>query len=431
MSSSEFTKAALAQAHPVAPKRSSYRAIVATSLGNALEVYDFTVYSFFSAIIGKLFFPAASPNASLLLSLATFGAGFAIRPFGAVLIGLHADRRGRKAALTLTIALMAAGTALIGLIPTYAQIGIAAPILLVVGRLLQGLSAGGEIGVASTFLLESAALRRRCFYVSWQGASQGASALLGAATGAVLAATLSTSELESYGWRIPFLIGLLIGPVGWVIRRQLDETLVVGGEPPRAGRLIAEHGRTVALGALMMMGSTASMYIMIFYMPTYMTTVLHMPRTLAFASVCASSATILVTGPCFGWLGDRMKSRKTLPVISALIALGMIFPTFLVLTQTHNVALILALSVAIAVCMSMGYGAGGALMLEGLPQAFRATGMSVIYSLGVTIFGGSAQFFVTWLIAKTGSPFAPAWYVFASLMVSLVAVMLYPRSREV
>nr|WP_257993464.1 MFS transporter [Cupriavidus pauculus] len=201
-----------------------HRAVIAAAIGNGLEIYDFTVYSFFAATIGRLFFPASSPMASLLLSFATFGAGFVMRPLGAVLIGSMADRRGRKAALTLTIGLMTAGTALIAFTPSYATIGVAATVLVVLGRLLQGLSAGGEVGAASALLMESATQDRRCFLVSWQAATQGAAALLGALTGAAVSATLSPEALQSWGWRVPFMVGLLIAPVGIYIRRHLEET---------------------------------------------------------------------------------------------------------------------------------------------------------------------------------------------------------------
>ncbi|EHP38146.1 major facilitator superfamily permease, partial [Cupriavidus basilensis OR16] len=202
----------------------SRRAIVAAAIGNGLEMYDFTVYSFFAATIGKLFFPSSSPLASLLLSFATFGAGFVMRPLGAVLIGNLADQRGRKAALTLTIVLMTAGTALIAFTPTHASIGVAATVLVVIGRLLQGLSAGGEIGAASALLLESASKRNRCFLVSWQAATQGGAALLGALTGAAVSALLSPDAMLEWGWRLPFMLGLLIAPVGMYIRRHLHET---------------------------------------------------------------------------------------------------------------------------------------------------------------------------------------------------------------
>ena len=198
--------------------------IAATVIGNALEWYDFIVFGFFTVIISRLFFPADSQYASLLLTTATFGVGFFMRPVGGVLLGIYADRRGRKAALLLVIALMTVAIAMIGFAPTYAAIGVAAPLLIVLARLLQGFSAGGEFASATSFLVESAPAHRRGFYGSWQMVGQGLSVLIASLLGAFLTRTLAPETLESWGWRVPFLFGLIIGPVGLYIRRHLAET---------------------------------------------------------------------------------------------------------------------------------------------------------------------------------------------------------------
>lgn len=206
------------------PVNGSRKATVACALGNALEMYDFTIYSFFAVVIAKNFFPAQSASASLLMSLATFGVGFLMRPVGAVVIGRFADRRGRKAALSLTISLMTVGTAMIAFAPSYQDIGLFGTLMLVAGRLTQGFSAGGEVGTASVYLMESSASGNRCRNVSWQAASQGYAAMVGAGLGLLLNNMLSAEDLENWGWRIPFMLGLLIGPLGWYIRRFLPET---------------------------------------------------------------------------------------------------------------------------------------------------------------------------------------------------------------
>jgi MHS family proline/betaine transporter-like MFS transporter len=202
--------------------RQRRRAILATVLGNGLEWFDFTVYSFFAVIIAKLFFPTGNELTSLLLTVATFGVGFFMRPVGGIVLGIYADKVGRKAALSLTILLMAAGTALIGLAPTYSQIGVWAPLLIVAARLLQGFSAGGEMGSATAFLTEYAPPDKRAYYSSWIQSSIGFAVLLGAAVGTFVTARLSADALHSWGWRMPFLIGILIGPVGYFIRSRME-----------------------------------------------------------------------------------------------------------------------------------------------------------------------------------------------------------------
>ncbi|WP_137924371.1 MFS transporter [Cupriavidus sp. 2SB] len=403
-----------------------HRAVVAAAIGNGLEIYDFTVYSFFAAIIGRLFFPTSSPMASLLLSFATFGIGFVMRPLGAVLIGGMADKRGRKAALTLTIGLMTVGTALIAFTPSYASIGVSATVLVVLGRLLQGLSAGGEVGAASALLMESANQGRRCFLASWQAATQGAAALLGALTGAAVSGSLSAEALQSWGWRVPFIIGLLIAPVGIYIRRHLEETHTETREHASLRAVIREHGRTLLLGILLMTSSTSSMYIMVFYMPTYLVNTLHMPQVTAFLAACVAGATMLIMAPLFGRLADRLPRRKPLLIANSIVSMCLLIPNFALLSSGPGLALTLcciALSVTIG---SVGSGAGAAMMMEALPRHHRATGMSIMYSVGVTVFGGFAPLIVTWLIATTGSPLAPAGYLFCAIVISFVALLLFP-----
>lgn len=406
----------------IAARPHSRRAIVAAAIGNGLEIYDFTVYSFFAATIGKLFFPSSSPLASLLLSFATFGVGFVMRPLGAVLIGNLADQRGRKAALTLTIMLMTAGTALIAFTPTHASIGVAATVLVVIGRLLQGLSAGGEIGAASALLLETASKRNRCFLVSWQAATQGGAALLGALTGAAVSALLSPDAMLAWGWRLPFMLGLLIAPVGMYIRRHLQETHAGGS----TGKVFREHGRTLLLGTLLMTGSTSSMYIMVFYMPTYLVSSLHLPPVTAFLAACTAGAAMLVTAPLFGLLADRLPRRKPLLFAGGLTSLALVYPSFTLLSAGPSLPLTMALIGGAVTLSSVGSGAGAALMMEALPRHHRATGMSVMYSFGVTVFGGFAPLIVTWLISATGSNMAPAGYLITASCISLTALALFP-----
>ncbi|WP_322047616.1 MFS transporter [Paraburkholderia sp. J67] len=406
------------------------RAIVAAAIGNGLEMYDFTLYSFFAVTIGKLFFPAGSALTSLLLSFATFGVGFLMRPLGALLIGNLADRRGRKAALTLTIALMTAGTALIALTPSYASIGVSATILVVIGRLLQGLSAGGEVGAASALLMESGGKARRCFLVSWQAATQGGAALLGALSGVAVSAWLPPDALQAWGWRLPFLVGLLIAPVGFYIRRHLEETHVSEANSAFNGVrvVLREHARTLVLGTFLMTSSTSSMYVIVFYMPTYLVRTLHMPSVTAFAATCVSGFTMLVLAPLFGRFADRLPRRKPLLIANSLLSMLIVIPNFTLLSSGPGLPLTMMCVAISGTLMSIGTGAGTAMMMEALPRHHRATGMSIMYSFGVTIFGGFAPLAVTWLISATGSRMAPAGYLLCASLISFTALLLYPSN---
>jgi MHS family proline/betaine transporter-like MFS transporter len=410
----------------VADVATQRRVILATSLGNALEFYDFTVYSFFAALIGKLFFPVEGLHGPLLLSFATFGAGFVIRPIGGVVIGAYADRRGRKAAMTLTILMMALGTALIGLSPTYAQIGLAAPLLIVAGRLIQGFSAGGEVGASTIFLMESATSDTRGYLVSWQLASQGASALAGALCGVFLTHTLSPAALEGWGWRVPFLLGLLIGPVGMYIRSNLKET---HHAIPRASGLPPSRTpydvRGIVLGTLLMIGSTSSMYVVVFYLPSWLTNVAHLSGAAAFLPSGLAGLILTVASPLCGKLTDRLGRRKPILYVTGVAGVLVLYPVFalmlrapVMLTILPGVAVIIGLRV-------LANPAGFLLLLEGFPRDMRGRSLGIIYSLGVSLFGGFAPFVVTWLISVTKSPYAPVWYMAVCGLVSLIALPMF------
>lgn len=402
------------------------RVVIASSLGNALEVYDFTVYSFFAVIIGKLFFPSDSSLASLLMSLATFAVGFLVRPLGAVLIGRFADRKGRKAALSLTISLMTVGTAIIAFTPTYSSIGVMATVFLVMGRLLQGLSAGGEVGTASAFLMESGRTDNRCFMVSWQGASQGAAALLGALTGLLLNNFLSPESLNSWGWRIPFIIGLLIGPVGWYIRQHLDETHESQENSIPLRDFVQNNFRTLILGILVMASSTVCTYIVVFYMPTYLTRTLSYTSTFAFSLVALTCALFTIVPPFAARFADRLPRRKPLLYWATGISMLVAYPAFLLLAQQNKALCVLAVAMLLAP-LAAGTGAVMALLMEAFPREERVTGLSIIYSFGVTIFGGFSPLLVTWLIAATGDPLVPAWYLTAAIFLSFSALRFFPE----
>ncbi|PZR40671.1 MFS transporter, partial [Paraburkholderia fungorum] len=279
--------------------------IVATTIGNAFEFFDLTVYSFFAVLFGKLFFPLASSQQQLLLSVGTFGIGFIARPLGGVLFGVLADRFGRIAAMNLTLVTMAVGTGLIGVMPTYAQIGIAAPLAIVAARLLQGFSAGGEVGVATTLLAERASSGRRGYITSWQFASQGAAALAGSLVGFLLSHYLDKAALESWGWRIPFLAGVLIAPLGLYLRSRLggeaDAPADSAREPAGVLKTVLQRDwRLVLVALLLVVGGTSAHFIVIYYMSTYAIKVLHLPMDAALWCGILAGAVMLVMSPVGG-----------------------------------------------------------------------------------------------------------------------------------
>lgn len=408
-------------------RRIQRRTIIATSVGNGLEMYDFTVFSFFAAQIGRNFFPTESASGSLLLAMATFGVGFVMRPLGGLIIGNYADRAGRRAALSLTILLMMLGTALIGLTPSYAAIGVTAPVLVVLGRLLQGLSAGGEVGAATTFLMESAPKFRRGFMVSWQSISQGAAAVLGALSGVLFSKILGPEQLEEWGWRIPFLIGLLIGPVGLYIRRHLDETFEAKEREESALKeVLRNHLGRVLLGAGMLVGSTSLLYILVYYMPGYAVRVLKFPVTTSFMTGCVAGLAMVIFSAISGlWIVDRFARRKPLVLATSIFSIACIYPAFWLVNQFPSVGLLLGIVTLIMGATTLSSSAFFLLILEAFPKRVRATALSMVYSFGVTIFGGFAQFNVTWLMARTGDPLSLAWYLIACCTVGILALCAF------
>lgn len=433
MRTPSISAGASATAAATPPPRSLRKVIVATSLGNGLEIFDFTVFSFFAAMIGAQFFPATDPITSLLLAVGTFGVGFLMRPLGAMVIGARADRVGRRAAMTLTIWMMALGTAAIGLCPPFATLGVAAPLIVIAGRLLQGFAAGGEVGAATTFLMEAGPVSRRGFMVSWQLASQGAAALLGASLGVILTRTMSPTDLAAWGWRIPFMIGLMVAPVGLYVRGQLHEDPIPGAVERHANTPLAElfrvHGRTIALATLILMGGTISMYVIVYYMPSYLTRVMHMPPIMGFLSATLSAVLMLVISPLSGLLADRLQRRKPLALFTSGCTTLLVYPVFLLITHARGPVPVLAGVGAISGLMALGSGVGMLLLLEAFPPRMRASGLAIPYALGVTLFGGTAQFIVTWLIKTTGDPMSAAWYVTPSCLLSFFALILFKERR--
>nr|WP_186210821.1 MFS transporter [Burkholderia gladioli] len=406
-------------------------AVIAAVIGNALEWYDFTVFSFMVVVIAELFFPSSSEYASLLLTTATFGVAFFMRPIGGIVLGLYADRAGRKAALSLVILLMTAGIFLIAAAPTYAAIGIGAPLLIVFGRLLQGFSAGGEFGSATAMLIEAAPRGRRGFYGSWQMSSQSAALLVGALVGTLVTHGLSSEALHAWGWRVPFLLGLLIGPIGYYLRRHLADSEVFLASKASArrvtlGEVFAQHGREVLCGLGSVIALTVTIYVLISYLPTFAVKQLKLPYAESFYAVIVGGLLLTVLTPLAGAWSDRI-GRKTLSLWSLVATLALIYPLFLWLDAAPSVGRLVLVQGLLAITLSGYYGPFGAMIAELFPAQVRSTGLSLAYNVAVMLFGGFGQFIVTWLIKATGTPLAPTYYMMAGLALSVIAVACMPR----
>jgi len=375
----------------------AWRAVVAASIGN--------------------------DSVSILLTLGTFGVSFFMRPLGAIVLGAYADRAGRKAALTLSILLMMMGTFIIAVLPTYSSIGVAAPLILVLARLMQGFSAGGEFGSATAFLAEHVP-GRRGFFASWQVASQGLTTLLAAIFGVVLTGNLSPEQMSSWGWRVPFIFGLLIGPVAYYIRTRLDETpeflaSVPTTTPLRDTFALNKERLLIAIGTVVL--GTVATYLVLF-MPTYAIRQLGLAPSVAFAAILLTGAIQMVLSPFVGHFSDT-HGRTRIMLISAVLLLVLIYPLFTWLVGRPTFGTLLVVQAVLGVLMTGYFAALPGLLSEMFPVATRTTGMSLAYNIAVTVFGGFGPFIITWLIASTGSKAAPSFYLIFAAVVSLIALM--------
>ncbi|MGN6650046.1 MFS transporter [Trinickia sp.] len=419
----------LSSGSPAHKPLSLVQIVIATSAGNALEWFDIAIYGFFAIYIGKHFFPTTNQTASLLLTFGTFGASYLVRPVGGVVLGAYADKRGRKAALMMSVSLMMAGTAIIAFIPTYASIGLAAPIGVFAARLIQGFSAGGEFGASTAMLIEHAP-HRRGFLASWQFATQGLATLMAATCGFALARLLSHEALASWGWRVPFFIGLLIGPVGLYLRRFLEDapefTEAARTETPVSDVFrLQKRMVIVATGALAV--STSVNYLLQ-YLPTFAIRELQLPASTSFAATMLGGVILTCVTPLAGHLSDRIGRLVQMATVGILLAVT-VYPAFSYTVGHLSAFTLFALVAWLALLKSVYFGALPALMSEMFPSATRSTGMSVAYNIGVTVFGGFTPAVVTWLISATANRSAPSFYLMVTAMVSLAALASVSRVR--
>ena len=408
------------------------RVLLSVVVGSMLEWYDFAIYGFLASVIAKVMFPAEDPTASLLLSVGAFGVGFLTRPVGALVFGALADRKGRKLALLLTFGLMGAATFAIGVIPSFAVIGIAAPLLVVLARLLQGLAAGGAIGGATAMLTEHAPPGRAGFFASWQAASQAGALLLGALAAATVSALVSPEHLNAWGWRVPFFASAVIVPLGLYIRRRVDdpEAFVRQRAASSPMRLLwRTHRAAVARGFGITIIWTVSTYFFFVYVPLYAHTVLKLPMSTTLFTNSLALALMLGIAPVAGHLSDRL-GRYHLMIAAAVAIVLLIRPGFGFLLNHPHASALAAFQAVSAVLAALFIGPAPAAIAELFPISVRSSGMGLAYNFSVTVFGGFAPLIATSLIARTGNPLSPTWYVMLSCGLSLLALLLTLRTNS-
>ena len=417
---------------PATPTRLS-GVIVAATIGNVLEWFDFLVYGFFAVTLAEVFFPAGNPTVSLLITFGAFGLSYVVRPLGAVIIGTYTDRAGRKAGLTLSIALMMIGTTLMVVTPGYASIGLAAPVIITLARLLQGFSVGGEFGSAVAFLVEHAGARRG-YSASWQWATIGMTSIIASLMGLVLTSTLSHEQLTDWGWRVPYIFGLLVGPAGLYIRSRMAETpeFLQGKKPARVpiGELLAEHPlpTLLAFGAAIISNSS---YYLLLYIPTYAVKTLHLPAYTGFAATLVGGVILAVFSVVAGYWSDRTRPRARVMLITCWLFLLAAYPCFWLMDRFPSLGTAIV-AVGLLNLIKAGYsGVLPSVMSEQFPVEIRAVGVAFSFSLSVTIFGGFAPLVATWLIASTGDPLSPSYYLMATALLSVIALVAIERRTPV
>jgi len=395
------------------------RHIAAVVVGNALEFYDFLTYVFFAVYIGRTFFPSNSPTAGLLASLGTFGVGFVTRPIGGIVIGRMGDRLGRKPAMILSFSLMGIAITGLALTPPHSKIGIAAPVLVILFRMVQGFALGGEVGPTTAFLLEAAPPQRRGFYTAFQFWSQDLAVLVAGLVGFALANTLSEQQLQDFGWRIAFLVGAAIVPFGLMMRRRLPETFhAAGGKPSPVA--LRPYLPIAALGLILIASTTIGTYIST-YMTTYAIATLHMRANVAFAATVVVGLTGIVFDLVSGALSDRI-GRKPMMLVPGVLLLASILPAFYVISHYRSTATLLGATAVLATLAALSVGEIVIWMTESFPPAIRSSSVAIVYAVAIALFGGTTQYSVTWLIKATGNPLAPAWYWTVAEIIGIAAM---------
>jgi MFS family permease len=419
---------ATAEDAAIAERRMQRRVIFASVLGNGLEWFDFVSYGYFASIIAKVFFPAES-NLSLMLTYATFAVGFVVRPIGGIVIGAYADRHGRRQALSLLILMMAFGTLTLGLTPSFATIGIAAPIIVVLGRVVQGISIGGEFASATALLVEHAPANRKMTFGSFQMSSQALGRVLATSAGLGVLLTFPPATVQDGAWRIPFLIGSLIGPFGFYVRYRLGESpeyQKLKEHAPNVARapvreVLQRHWLQLICAIGLIIIGTSLTYIWNTYLPTYVVEQLHLPLWQGLLGVAVTSAIGIGTCVLGGWLADQYGPYRMFFLFTAISAL-ISYPFFAYVLAAPGFGRLFLAQFVVLTLFGLLQGSGPGMLAGLFPVEVRSTGMAIAYNVGVTVFGGFAPLTVTWLIAATGSKLVPAYYIITAGVLSIVVV---------
>jgi len=412
--------------------RSKLKTVLRVTSGNFLEMFDFFLFGFYARSISETFFPSADEFASLMATFMAFGAGFLMRPLGAIILGAYVDRAGRRRGLILTLSLMAAGTVLIACVPGYASIGLLAPVLVVVGRLLQGFSAGAELGGVSVYLSEMATPGHKGFYVSWQSGSQQVAIVVAALIGFTLNRTMSGAAIAAWGWRIPFFIGCLLVPFLFYIRRSLEETEEFLARRHRPGtaevyRSMVANWRIVLAGMLLVVMTTVSFYLITVYTPTYGRAVLKLGEADSLVVTLCVGLSNLLWLPVMGAVSDRI-GRKPVLIAFTLVTLLTAYPVLSWLVLEPSFGRMLAALLWLSFLYGSYNGAMVVALTEVVPAAVRTAGFSLAYSLATALFGGFTAAICTWLIQATGNKAAPAlWMSFAAACGLAATLVIYRR----
>ena len=408
------------------------RLIAAGTVGNVMEWYDFAVYGYFAATIGRHFFPSADAITSLIAAFGVFAAGFLMRPLGGVVFGHIGDHVGRKAALTISVLAMAIPTFLIGILPGYAVLGPTATVLLVILRMIQGLSVGGEYTTSIVFLVEGAGRNHRGFAGSWSGFGAVGGTLLGSAVGALVTLTLSPGEVASWGWRLPFLAGLFVGLAGLYVRRHIPELPHPKADSSAGSpvwQALRTHWRTILRIGLLNVINGIGFYVAFVFLVTYMQTTGKLSEAAALEINTANMIVLLAMFPVAGWVSDRI-GRKPLLIagIGGLLVLS--WPLFWALHHPSSVSWNFAGQLGFAVLIGLFGGALPVTMVEITPREVRCSAISIGYNLCVGVLGGMTPMVATWLIQRTHHDLAPAYFMTAAALISLVVAVRLPKMTK-
>jgi MFS transporter, MHS family, citrate/tricarballylate:H+ symporter len=414
---------------PIEQQYLPLRKVVAIGVGNALEFYDFITFSFFAIQISHSFFPESQTSHGLIYSLATFGVGFLTRPLGGIVIGMYGDRVGRKPAMVLSFALMGASILGVALTPSYSQIGIAAPILLAIFRLAQGFALGGEVGPSTAYLVEAAPPYRRGLYVSIQFMTQDLAVLAAGLAGFLLTMWLTPAALDVWGWRVAFLIGATIVPLGLHMRRNLPETLHATDPQISTAEQRRVPVRLIVLALLLMMASMIYIYGLD-YITTYAQDSLHMRPASAFGATVMLGLCAVVADPISGFLSDRIGRRPVL-LGAAVVLVLLLVPAYWLMTELTSAPVIFGTMGILAVLQAFFATPALVTVTESFPKAVRSSALAIIYAVAVSVFGGSTQFAIKTLIDLTGSALAPAWYMTGAVLIGGVAMSLMRETAPI